>query len=339
MQKRFVALREERPGRAWLTRFDAGRDEAERWYLGEGRGPPPTSAECRAALRRHMPELLSSYDHVCALVGADERARQMLSHYRPPPLPFGCTQAVWLGSAGPALVRNYDFPIEIVSDHFESTSWFGREVISKAQRPWGGCLDGMNADGLVASATFGGSRAEGLGFSIILILRYVLETCRRVAEAVEALRRIPVALSQNVTLLDASGAYATMFLGPDRVPAVSQVRVCTNHQEVDALIGPATAAGTLQRQQAALRALEDPEMTLEKLTARFLVPPLYSRSRKSPTVYSAVYRPAELRVDYLWPGKCWTQRIGQFESGEYTHDYGDLSDFRRPALRSRKADK
>jgi hypothetical protein len=42
-------------------------------------------------------------------------------------------------------------------------------------------------------------------------------------------------------------------------------------------------------------------------------------------VYSAVYRPGELRVDYLWPGKCWTQRIGQFESGEYTHDYGDLS--------------
>lgn len=67
-------------------------------------------------------------------------------------------------------------------------------------------------------------------------------------------------------------------------------------------------------------------MTLENLTASFLVPPLYCRQRKSPTVYSAVYRPAELRVDYLWPGKCWTQRIGHFESGEYTHDYGDLSD-------------
>ncbi|MEO8922341.1 MAG: C45 family autoproteolytic acyltransferase/hydrolase [Caldimonas sp.] len=326
MQKRFVALREDRPGVAWLTRFNAGRDEALHWYLGEGRDPPATADECRAALRRHMPELLSSYDHVCALVGDDERARQMLSHYRPPPLLFGCTQAVWLGSDGPALVRNYDFPIEIVSDHFESTSWFGREVISKAQRPWGGCLDGMNADGLVASATFGGSQAQGLGFSIILILRYVLETCKHVAEGVEALRRIPVALSQNVTLLDKSGAYATMFLGPDRVPTASQVRVCTNHQEINAPIGSATAAGTIERQQAALRALEDPGTTLGNLTARFLVQPLYSRNLKSPTVYSAVYRPGELRVDYLWPGKCWTQRIGQFESGEYTHDYGSLSD-------------
>ena len=324
MQKRFVALREDRPGQAWLARFNSGRAEAEHWYLGDGRGPPSTSSECRAALHRHMPELLTSYDHVCALVGDDELAHQMLSHYRPPPLLFGCTQAVWLGSDGPALVRNYDFPIEIVSDHFESTSWSGREVISKAQRPWGGCLDGMNAEGLVASATFGGSRAQGLGFSIILILRYVLETCRSVAEGVEALRRIPVALSQNVTLIDVSGAYATVFLGPDRIPTVSKVAVCTNHQEVSALIGPAAATETIQRQQAALRALENPEMTLENLTASFLLPPLYSRNQKSPTVYSAVYRPAELRVDYLWPGKCWTQRISQFEAGEYTHDYGDL---------------
>ncbi len=325
MQKRFVALREDRPGAAWLGRFRSGRGEAERWYLGEGRGAPPTANECRAALRRHMPELLPPYEHACSLVGDDERAHEMLSHYRPPPLLFGCTQAVWLGAGGPALVRNYDFPIEIVSGHFESTSWFGREVISKAQRPWGGCLDGMNADGLVASATFGGSRAQGPGFAVILILRYVLETCRNVAEGAEALGRIPVALSQNVTLLDASGAYATVFLGPDRVPTLSRVPVCTNHQEVGASIGPETATGTIERQQTALCALEAPGMTLETLTAQFLVSPLYSRSRSSPTVYSAVYRPGERRVDYLWPGKRWTQRIGRFEAGEYSHDYGDLS--------------
>ena len=324
MQKRFLALREDQPGQPWLTRFQSGREEAERWYLGEGRTSPSSSIECRGALRKHMPELLTSYDHVCNLVGDDELAHQILSHYRPPPLRLGCTQAVWLGSEGPALVRNYDFPIQTVSDHFESTSWFGREVVSKAQRPWGGCLDGMNAAGLVASATFGGSRAQGLGFSIILILRYVLETCSSVAEGIEALCRIPIALSQNVTLLDASGEFATLFLGPDRIPAVSKVAVCTNHQEHHAPIGTADTTETVLRQQTALLALEDPEMTLENLTASFLRPPLYRRSQKSSTVYSAVYRPAELRVDYLWPGKCWTQRIGHFETGEYTHDYGNI---------------
>jgi predicted choloylglycine hydrolase len=324
MLKRFVAAREDRPDRDWLVRFIAGRDEAERWYLGEGLADPPTAAECRAALRNHMPEILPLYDQACALVGDDDLAHRLLSHYRPPPLPGGCSQAIWLGKDGPALVRNYDFPLEIVSDRFETTSWLGREVIAKAQRPWGGCLDGMNEDGLVASLTAGGGKRQGRGFSIILILRYLLETCRRVDEAVTALCRIPIATSQNVTLLDRSGAYATLFLGPDRTPAVTRDRTCANHQ---AGITPSEAAAesrTIERQQVMAQALDDPAMTLPALTARFFEPPLYSRRAGFATVYTAVYRPAEGSVDYLWPGKRWRHRIGGFEAGEYTHDYGEL---------------
>lgn len=319
MRKRFVAVREEQSGGAWLTRFVAGREEAERWYLGYDRSPPPTPAECRTAFRDYMPELMPHYDRACALVGDDETAHRLISHYRPGPLASGCTQAVWLGKGGPALVRNYDFPLDVVSDHFESTAWLGREVISKGQRPWGGLTDGMNEDGLVASLTFGGSPAQGLGFAVTLVLRYVLETCRRVGEGIAALSRIPIAHSQNVTLLDRTGAYATIFLGPDREPTVSRLPVCANHQEP-----PAVANNSVERHQAAMAALEDPTMTLVGLTDRVLAPPIYSRRMRSPTVYSAVYLPAEGRVDYLWPGKTWRQRLGEFETGEYTHDYGDL---------------
>jgi predicted choloylglycine hydrolase len=324
MLKRFVAAREDRPGGAWLARFAAGRDDAERWYLGEGLAAPPTAAECRAALRHHMPELMPHYDRVCALVGDDDLAHRVLSHYRPPPVIAGCSQAVWLGDDGPALVRNYDFPLELVSDRFEATSWSGREVIAKAQRPWGGCLDGMNEDGLVASLTAGGSRAQGSGFSIILMLRYVLETCRLVDQAITALSRIPIAMSHNVTLLDRSGSYATLFLGPDRAPAVSRARACTNHQETVASPESAAARSSVERQRIVLRALGDPAMTLPDLIARFLEPPLYSRRTGFTTVYTAIYRPTEGRVDYLWPGKTWSQRIGRFDPGEYTHDYGEL---------------
>ena len=129
MLKRFVALREDRPGTAWLSRFIAGRNETERWYLGEGLAPPATAAECRAALLRHMPELMPEYDRVCALVGDDDFAHRILSHYRPPPSVFGCSQAVWLGKDGPALVRNYDFRPEIVSDGFECSSIASRRVV------------------------------------------------------------------------------------------------------------------------------------------------------------------------------------------------------------------
>lgn len=324
MLKRFIFAREDQPGKEWLARFVAGREETERWYLGKGRTSPPTSGDCRAALTDHMPELVPHHDRVCALVGEDDRAHQILSQYRPPLLVSGCSQAVWLGDGGPALVRNYDYSLDVVSDRFEATSWAGRKVIAKAQRPWGGCLDGMNEDGLVASCTFGGSPAIGQGFSVILMLRYALETCRRVDEAVAALSRIPIAQSHNVTLLDRTGAYATLFLGPDRQPEVTTHLVCTNHQEQVVWPEHGARSRTLERCEALAHLLAEPDMTLDRLVESFLDAPLYSRRIASPTVYTAVYRPAEKQVDYLWPGKTMRQSIDRFEPCEYAHDYGRL---------------
>jgi hypothetical protein len=59
------------------------------------------------------------------------------------------------------------------------------------------------------------------------------------------------------------------------------------------------------------------------LIARFLEPPLYSLRAGFTTAYTAVYRPAEGRVDHLWPGKSWCQRFAWFVPAEYTHDYGE----------------
>ena len=294
--------------------------------MGTGRSVPPTPRACRAALRGHMPELIPLYDQACAMVGDDERAHQILSHFRPPPVTSGCSQAVWLGIDGPALVRNYDFSLDVVTDRFEATSWFGREVISKAQRPWGGCLDGLNQDGLVASMTFGGSPAQGCGFSVILILRYVLETCRHVADAVKTLSRIPIAQTHNVTVLDRTGAHATLFLAPDRAPTVTNELVCTNHQDRAVLPEYAIMSKTVERHDALAQYLSEPGMTLRSLTERFLAPPLYSRRRAFPTVYSAVYWPDQMRADYFWPGKIVSQRIGAFRTDEYVHDCGELTD-------------
>ena len=321
MRKTFVFARATRPDGAWRDRFLAGRAEAARWCRGQGRGAALSAADCRRALAAHMPELLAEYDRVCGLVGGDEDACRILSHYRPPPVASGCSQAVWLGKDGPALVRNYDYALEIVTGRIESTSWFGNEVIATVQRPWGGCLDGMNREGLVASLTYGGHAAAGRGFAVILILRYVLETCRSVEQAVAALCRIPIAMAHNVTVLDRTGAHATLFLGPDRAPLVTDRRACANHQD---RAGSATESEA--REGAMLAALDDPAMTLDGLVGRFLLPPLYSRRRRSTTAYTAVYRPAHGYVDYLWPSARRRQRLGAFAPTRYAHDYGDLTD-------------
>ena len=319
MQKTFIARREERPGDAWLAEFAAGRAEAERWYRDHGRGPPPSAAACRAALGRHMPELLPHYDRACSMLGDDEGAHRIVSHWRPPAAPHGCTHAIWLGAGGPAMVRSYDYPLDLVSPGIVSSAWMGREVIAKAQRPWGGVTDGLNADGLAVSVALGGRVAVGEGFAIILMARYVLETCRTVDEAAAALARIPVAASHNVVLLDRSGDHATVYLGPDRAPAVVRDLACANQQERRG------SASSEARLAAARHALDQPGMTLPRLVERFLQPPLHSRRAAFPTVYTAVYRPAEGRVDYVWPGKVWSQAFGAFAPGAYEHDYGELT--------------
>lgn len=317
--KRFVSCREDRPGADWLTRFRAGRSETETWYR-RGATDLPSAEACRAAIATHMPELLGPYDHACGLVGDDPVAHRMLSQYRPPAVAHGCSQAIWIGEGGPALVRNYDFPLDVLTGRFELTDWSGRRVIGSAQRPWGGLLDGMNEDGLVASLTFGGGRETGLGFAVILVLRYVLETCRDVAEGIAALRGIPIAQAQNVMLLDAAGRHATVFLAPNAPARVTMERVCTNHQ------APGRATGDSLKRHRVLSDLLSQSETLSGLTDRFLEPPLYSRRRGFTTGYSALYRPRERSVQYFWPGHRRDQSFVAFDEGDYTHDYGELRD-------------
>ena len=75
-----------------------------------------------------------------------------------------------------------------------------------------------------------------------------------------------MALSQNVTVLDKTGAYATVYVAPDRAAAVSHTPVCTNHQEpFDSAAPTAPLMRSVERQSAALRALETPGISLGQL--------------------------------------------------------------------------
>lgn len=100
---------------------------------------------------------------------------------------------------------------------------------------------------------------------------------------------------------------------------MTRQRTCTNHQE---RVSP--AAGSALRQRVLEEALADPSTTLATLAARFFEAPLYSRKLSFTTAYTALYRPEAGRVDYLWPGRSWSQGFDQFEEGAYTHDYGAL---------------
>ena len=131
------------------------------------------------------------------------------------------------------LAAIYDYDPRLFDAVVLETQFAGTRVIGTADQLWG-LLDGVNDRGLAASLTFGGRRATGRGFSVPLVIRYVLETCATVGEGVAALRRLPVQAAYNVTLVDRDGDHATVWLAPGEPARVTGERVATNHQgEVD----------------------------------------------------------------------------------------------------------
>jgi predicted choloylglycine hydrolase len=151
-----------------------------------------------------------------------------LALWNPPPFLTGCSQAAVL-DGGPALIRNYDWDYRLFDGIVAKTAYTGRRVLGMLDCLWG-LLDGVNDAGLAVSLTFGGRPQVGEGFGIPLVIRYVLEVRTTAEEAVHVLRRVPVHMSYNVTALDRTGQWATVYVAPDRAPRVTDRAVTTNHQ-------------------------------------------------------------------------------------------------------------
>ncbi len=268
-----------------------------------------------------MPELLPTFERLCELAGGGDMVSRFLSLYCPPPYLSGCTQAVWTGDE-PLLVRNYDYSAQRLEAVLLKSCWNGQTVIAMSDALWG-VLDGINESGLAVSLAFGGRLESGKGFGIPLILRYILEFCKTTDEAIEVLQRVPTHMSYNITVVDPSQRFATVYVAPDKLPVVRQVPVATNHQGKVEWPRHAWATATLERESAVQSILADTEETAEGLIAGFLRPPIFNNAyrRGFGTLYTAVYRPVSRQASYLWPQHRWDFAINHFVSGSYAVDY------------------
>lgn len=311
----FEAVDEPEPGEKWLASFELMWPAYRDWYLSEGDVARPDLETCREMLRRHMPELFPTYERFVELAGGDELAARCLSLYRPPHILVGCSQGAWTRGE-PVLARNYDYPASRIEGVVYRTRWGGRRVIGMRDCLWG-LLDGINDAGLAISLTFGGRRDLGDGFSVPLVVRYLLEVCDTVAEARRKLAKIPIHAAQNLTLLDRSGAFVTAYLGPDREPLFFDRPVATNHQDHDEWPEYARAVRSFERESCVLGLLDDAETTPESFVEAFLKPPLYKGDNSGgfATLYTAAYFPADGRVEYRWPDFTLEQSFDYFEEG------------------------
>ena len=312
----FYSVAEPVPGPAWQRLFRSTWPAYRRWYLRDGAAARSDLPMCQRMLATHMPELVPTWERLVELAGGDPLAAQMLTLYNPPPYISGCSQAVHLG-AEPALVRNYDYSPELFEAVVLGSSFTGRQVVGMSDCLWG-LLDGMNDAGLAVSLAFGGRPTTGTGFGIPLVLRYVLEVCDSAGQARHTLARLPVHMPYNVTVTDRGGDCFSVFLDPAREPVFTTSPVATNHELAPA---PGNVGAPRSRARWGLLAslVGDPGLDLEQLVTRFLQPPLHSGAYELGfgTLYTAIYRPADLAIEYRWPGSSWKHTIGSFTTGQH----------------------
>ena len=307
-------IREEQPGPRWQALHDATRDGYHRWYLSEGAAARPDLRTCRRMLASHMPELVPVWERLVELAGGDEVTARLLTLWNPPAFLPGCSQAT-LGGRAPLLVRNYDYGLDLFERVVYSSAFTGRRVLGTGDCLWG-LVDGMNDAGIAVSLAFGGRPGSGPGFGIPLVVRYLLEVAASIDDVRSVLRRIPVNMSYNLTFVDGSGESLTAFVAPDSAPEFSPARVATNHRgTVPEYPERARSLRSVERQRLLLSLL-DSKPDVAGLASAFLRPPLRSTEygRAFGTLYTAVYRPNEGVVDYLWPDDSWRRTFDSVDA-------------------------
>ena len=299
-------------GEKWTSFFNRVWPLYKKWFLSEGYLNRPGYLTSYNEFKRCMPELVPIYEQLCESVGGEDLKARFLSMYKPPAYMSGCSQIAWIKDE-PALIRNYDYHPRF----FDGTVYFSnflKPVIGMTDCTWG-LLDGINTDGLSVSLTFGGSKIIGEGFGVPIVVRYLLETCSLVDDTIEALKRIPIHMAYNLTILDAQNNYITVYLAPNKVPVFVNETVATNHQEEVEWDQYAIFTKTRERKEYLQNCISAIDMSSQSLINQFLKPPLYHTNYEKSfgTLYTASYKPDKKEIDFIWPRKKITLGFTKFE--------------------------
>lgn len=266
----------------------------------------------------HLPEIEPIYQQLRDIANDDPVAAQFLTGFQPPPYLVNCSQAVLIGDK-PLLIRNYDLSPDLSENLVSQTHWLGRKVMGSNECLWG-LNDGINQSGLVASLTFGGSQEVGVGFGVPFIMRYLLQICDNVREAIDVLKRVPSHMAYNITLLDRNADFATVMIAPNKEAIVTRARCITNHQGQVTWPEQAAFSRTQARKQHLDKLLaKDGSIDQPQLLDAFLTSPLRNTNYQQQfgTVYTAIYKPKEGTLSYHWPeGKSWHHHLQQFKERE-----------------------
>jgi predicted choloylglycine hydrolase len=284
------------PG-VWRDYLDSAWGDFSRRFAPPAAVP---TAEVRAAMARDLPALLPDFDALVDALPEWEPAQiQALANWNLTPFFDACSIARSVASGHPTLLRNYDIGVDDHRGifHLESRP-DGHWILGSAEGGWG-FLDGVNDRGLTAAMAFGGSFAGGQGWSIPVLMRYMLANFGSADEGADFLERVPHTMCQNFLLLDKSGRSNVVHTSADRgVTVIRGGAECTNHQ--GEVLEPRHAEFTCTVER--LECLQEAAGSLR--LSDMLRPPVYSTRFKERfgTVYSVEHDPVLGTAHYAWPG-------------------------------------
>lgn len=318
----FDAVQEAAPGSKWASRWARSWPAYEAWFIARGGDAGPSRADCEAALKAHMPELVPFHRRLTTLAGGSDRAARFLSTWCPPAYLGGCSLAVVASQTDIRLVRNYDLSPDLNEGLLLHSAWCGRPVMGMVEFLWG-LSDGINAAGLSIALAYGGRQDVGTGFGITTILRYVLETCDTVDEALRVLHRVPSHMRYNVVLADATGAAASVELYAGAGAQVQPNLRATNHQNDGSVPDRGDFTRTFQR-ATHLADVTLPNVCPETLAEAFKRAPLMQDRYADGfgTLFTAEYDPKVRALTLHWADESWTQPIDSFTKGQRIVTYG-----------------
>ena len=300
MDRTLLLRAETRPGAAWTEIHQRFWPGWRKWFTGKG-GMTATPDEATRAIRRYMPEMERLIDRLAAVDPGDDQLRAFLTFWCPPRYLAHCSQAASRDAEGPFLIRNYDLDPSLNELTLLRSAWRGKKVIGMIDG-LAGLSDGVNENGLAVSLSFGGRLAVGPGFGVPMILRYLLEVCTDVQDAIEVLRLLPCHMSYNLTLTDRSGRAVTAFLAPDRPPMFRTQAWATNHQLGVELTGHGRFSATLEREEILQTAIATGQAEADTLTQTFLTQPLFATryGEGFGTVFTSLYRPGDAAMQLIF---------------------------------------
>lgn len=314
----FDAVAEPTPGLKWQARWQRSWPAYEAWFIGRGGDHGPSASQCRAAMHRYMPELVPVYEKLTTLAGGSDRAARFLSTWCPPTYLGGCSLAAIADETDVRLVRNYDLSPDLNEGLLLRSEWTGRAVMGMVEFLWG-LSDGINDAGLSVALAYGGRSETARGFGITTILRYVLETCDTVDDALHVLRRVPSHMAYNVVLADAAGNTASVELAPGGGMRVMPRAIATNHQSAPTKADRPAFTRSHERLDYLAQLSTEPR----DLNAQFLKSPLLQDryAEGFGTLFTAEYDPIARTIGLTMNTLGMVQSLADFAETQRVIDY------------------